>query len=65
MVQIDLSRLKCDEAPEEPATVSTENVLKVGMSYFNQTNFMHSGIKGGWRNIRACFHFISFLNRDL
>ena len=44
-VQIDTPRLKCDEAPEEPATVSTENVLKVECHISIQTNFMHSGIK--------------------
>jgi len=37
--------LKCDEAPDEPATTSTENVLKVQCHISMQTNFMHSGIK--------------------
>ena len=41
----DLFRLRCDEAPEEPATVSTENALKVECHISIQTNFMHSGIK--------------------
>jgi len=39
------NELRCDEAPEEPATVSTENVLKVECHISIQTNFMHSGIK--------------------
>ena len=43
--QTDLFRLRCDEAPEEPATVSTENALKVECHISIQTNFMHSGIK--------------------
>jgi ubiquitin carboxyl-terminal hydrolase 14 len=55
--------LKCDEAPEEPATVSTENVLKVGCHISMQTNFMHSGIK----EVSGAFGlaFISFPNHDL
>ncbi|KAA1474156.1 cysteine proteinase [Dentipellis sp. KUC8613] len=36
--------LKCDEAPDEPATVSTENVLKLECNINATTNYMASGI---------------------
>ncbi|KAJ3504728.1 hypothetical protein NLJ89_g7782 [Agrocybe chaxingu] len=36
--------LKCDEAPEEPATISSEPVLKVECNITISTNFMFSGI---------------------
>ncbi|CAA7262071.1 unnamed protein product [Cyclocybe aegerita] len=36
--------LKCDEAPEEPATISSEPVLKVECNITITTNFMLSGI---------------------
>jgi len=63
MVQIDLFRLKCDEAPEEPATASTENVLKVECHISTQTSFMHSGIKEVGGTSLNVFHFIP--DRDL
>lgn len=36
--------LTCDEAPEEPASVSTEQVLKIECNIINTTNFMLTGI---------------------
>ncbi|KAF9790391.1 hypothetical protein BJ322DRAFT_385416 [Thelephora terrestris] len=39
------NELKCDEAPDEPATVSTEEALKVGCHISMRTNFMQPGIK--------------------
>ncbi|KAI0076894.1 cysteine proteinase [Panus rudis PR-1116 ss-1] len=36
--------LKCDEAPEEPASVTTEKVLKVECNISITTNYMLSGI---------------------
>jgi len=36
--------LRCDEAPDEMATTSTENVLKIECNISGTTNFMHSGI---------------------
>ncbi|KAL4065479.1 hypothetical protein V8B97DRAFT_2010451 [Scleroderma yunnanense] len=36
--------LKCDEAEDEPSTVSVERVLKVECNISNTTNFMQSGI---------------------
>ncbi|KIM41807.1 hypothetical protein M413DRAFT_445024 [Hebeloma cylindrosporum] len=36
--------LRCDEAPEEPVTVSTEQVLKIECNISITTNFMLSGI---------------------
>ncbi|KAG2117108.1 uncharacterized protein F5147DRAFT_750863 [Suillus discolor] len=37
--------LKCDEAPEEPSTVTIEKVLKVECNISATTNYMHTGIK--------------------
>ncbi|OBZ74933.1 Ubiquitin carboxyl-terminal hydrolase 6 [Grifola frondosa] len=37
--------LTCDEAPEEPPTVSTEKVLKIECNISITTNYMHQGIK--------------------
>ncbi|GBE86944.1 Ubiquitin carboxyl-terminal hydrolase 6 [Sparassis crispa] len=37
--------LKCDEAPEEPASVTTEKVLKLSCNITAATNFMYQGIK--------------------
>lgn len=50
-IQTDPFRLKCDEAPEEPATVSTEDTLKVGCHISAQTNFMYLGIKEVGMNV--------------
>ncbi|THG95150.1 hypothetical protein EW026_g6448 [Hermanssonia centrifuga] len=36
--------LKCDEAPEEPPSVTVEKVLKVECNIGPTTNYMHSGI---------------------
>ncbi|TCD68576.1 deubiquitinating enzyme [Steccherinum ochraceum] len=36
--------LTCDEAPEEPASVTTEKVLKIECNITINTNYMHSGI---------------------
>ncbi len=38
------NRLKCDEAPEEPPSVTVEKVLKVECNIGPTTNYMHSGI---------------------
>jgi hypothetical protein len=40
-----LDRLKCDEAPEEPSTVTIEKVLKIECNISATTNYMHTGIK--------------------
>lgn len=61
-MQIHLFRLKCDEAPEEPATASTENVLKVECHISSQTGFMHSGIKEVGGTLRLIFRFIPDLD---
>ena len=37
-------RLKCDEAPEEEASVSSEKILKVACNITINTNYMHTGI---------------------
>jgi len=37
-------RLKCDEAEDEPSTVSVERVLKIECNISGTTNFMHPGI---------------------
>lgn len=37
-------RLKCDESPEEPSTVTIERVLKVECNITVSTNYMHTGI---------------------
>ncbi|KAG1740649.1 cysteine proteinase [Suillus lakei] len=37
--------LKCDEAPEEPSTVTIEKVLKIECNISATTNYMHTGIK--------------------
>lgn len=37
-------RLKCDEAQDEPPTVSVERVLKIECNISGTTNFMHTGI---------------------
>jgi hypothetical protein len=39
-------RLRCDEAPDEMATTSTEGVLKIDCNITGATNFMLSGIMG-------------------
>ncbi|RDX47629.1 cysteine proteinase [Lentinus brumalis] len=36
--------LKCDEAPEEPESVSTEKVLKISCNISNAVNYMQQGI---------------------
>lgn len=41
----DFERLKCDEAPEEPSTVTVEKVLKIECNISATTNYMHTGIK--------------------
>jgi len=38
------SEMKCDEAPEEPSTVSMEKILKLECNITKETNYMHSGI---------------------
>lgn len=38
------ARLTCDEAPEEPASVSTEQVLKIECNINITTNYMVPGI---------------------
>ncbi|KAG6812904.1 hypothetical protein H0H92_015456 [Tricholoma furcatifolium] len=40
----ETKKLTCDEAPEEPASVTTENVLKVECNINITTNYMHTGI---------------------
>jgi hypothetical protein len=52
-VKINPFRLTCDEAPDEPATVSTEDTLKVGCHISMQTNFMGSGIKEVGKRFRG------------
>ena len=37
-------RLKCDESPEEPSTVTVERVLKIECNITISTNYMHTGI---------------------
>lgn len=37
-------RLKCDEAPEEEPSISSEKVLKLECNIAINTNFLHSGI---------------------
>jgi len=37
-------RLRCDEAPEEPVSVSSEQVLKIECNISITTNFMLTGI---------------------
>jgi ubiquitin carboxyl-terminal hydrolase 14 len=39
-----LARLTCDEAPEEPASISTEQVLKIECNINISTNYMVTGI---------------------
>ena len=39
-----LPRLSTPEAPDEPPSVSEENVLKVECNITGNVNFMHSGI---------------------
>lgn len=41
----DFERFKCDEAPEEPSTVTVEKVLKIECNISATTNYMHTGIK--------------------
>jgi ubiquitin carboxyl-terminal hydrolase 14 len=41
-----MNRLKCDEAVDEPASVSTQNVLKIECNIGSSTNYMHTGIMG-------------------
>ena len=48
--------LTCDEAPEEPATVSTEQVLKIECNISITTNFMLTGIM----NVRSASFFPGF-----
>lgn len=36
--------MKCEEAPEEPATVTTEKILKLECNITKDTNYMHTGI---------------------
>lgn len=36
--------MKCDEAPEEPPTVSREKILKLQCNISGSTNYMHTGI---------------------
>jgi len=38
------SEMKCEEAPEEPSTVSTEKILKLECNITKETNYMHTGI---------------------
>ncbi len=55
-----LLRLTCDEAPEEPSSVSTEQVLKIECNITISTNYMLSGIM----NVRIVRYFPSpSLNR--
>ena len=49
--------LTCDEAPEEPASVSTEQVLKIECNISITTNFMLTGIM----NVRSTSFFSSWL----
>ncbi|KAG6867724.1 hypothetical protein C0993_011945 [Termitomyces sp. T159_Od127] len=42
--------LTCDEAPEEPASVTTENVLKIECNINITTNFMLTGIMNARRS---------------
>ncbi|KZS89404.1 cysteine proteinase [Sistotremastrum niveocremeum HHB9708] len=39
------TELKCDEAPDEPPTVSTEKISQIPCNISVTTNFMHSGIQ--------------------
>ena len=53
-----LRRLKCDEAPEEPPSITSEKVLKIACNITITTNYMHTGIadvsaKGTYRIICA------------
>ena len=41
-----VNRLKCDEAADEPASVSAQNVLKIECNIDSSTNYMHTGIMG-------------------
>ncbi|EIN05233.1 cysteine proteinase [Punctularia strigosozonata HHB-11173 SS5] len=44
MMGVMRRELKCDEAPEEEPTVTTEQILKLECNISITTNFMHSGI---------------------
>lgn len=44
LTSIAFFRLKCDEAPEEPPTVTIERVLKIECNIVVSTNYMHTGI---------------------
>lgn len=37
-------RLKCTEAPEEPASIASEKILKVECNITITTNYMQNGI---------------------
>jgi ubiquitin carboxyl-terminal hydrolase 14 len=49
--------LTCDEAPEEPASVTTEQVLKIECNISITTNFMLTGIM----NVRSTSFFCLLL----
>lgn len=42
---MNICRLKCDEALDEPPTITTEKVLKIECNISITTNFMLPGIK--------------------
>lgn len=44
VVAVRSNRLKCDEAPDEPPSVMTEDVLKIECNISISTNYMHTGI---------------------
>ncbi len=45
--------MKCEEASEEPSTVSTEKILKLECNITKETNYMHTGI------LDVCFSSIN------
>lgn len=61
---VRVSRLKCDEAPEEPSTVSTEKVLKIECNISITTNFMLSGIMDVRSASLLFFLFLFMLNES-
>lgn len=48
------ARLKCDEAPEEEATITFEKVSKIECNIGMTTNFMASGIKDVRQSTATC-----------
>lgn len=53
-------RLKCDEADDEPSTVSTERVLKIECNISSTTNYMHTGVMDvRLTTISRCAHVLT------